>query len=142
MKRFPLFRSLTLLMLPALLAAGILMALGSGRPAIQVSEPSPFTSAGYLGITYLDLSRPLATDPKLVGTRGALITAVAPGSPAEQFGFLPGDLIVSLDDQPVGETCPLLQSLLARRAGDQVTVVIQRGDQNMTLPVVLSQRVR
>jgi serine protease DegQ len=142
MKRFPLFRSLILLMLLALLAPGLLLALGSGRPAIQVSEPSPFISAGYLGITYLDLSGPIATDPKLAGTRGALITAVAPGSPAEQVGLLPGDLIVSMDDQPVGETCPLLQSLLARRAGDQVTVVVQRGDQNMTLPVVLSQRVR
>jgi serine protease Do len=142
MKRFQAFRILLLSMVLAVVAAGLLMALGSGRPAIQVSEPSPFTSAGYLGITYLDLSTPIATDPKLAGTRGALITAVAPGSPAEQSGFLPGDFIVSLDDQPVGETCPLLQSLLARRAGDQVTVVIQRGDQNMTLPVVLSQRVR
>jgi serine protease DegQ len=140
MKRLPIFRGLTLVTLPALLAAGLLLALGPGRPAIQVIQPSPFTAAGYLGITYLDISRPTGTDPALPGTRGALITAVAQGSPAEQVGLLPGDLIVSMDDQPVGETCPLLQSLLARRAGDQVTVVIQRGDQSLTLPVVLSQR--
>jgi S1-C subfamily serine protease len=141
MKRFLSFGSLMLLVLVGVLAGGLLVVLQSGNTTVRAGPPSPVPSAGYLGITYMDVSMHMAAYLNLPGAQGALITAVAPGSPAEQVGLRPGDVIVSMDNQPVGENCPLLQTLLARRAGDQITVAIQRGEQYLTLPVVLSQRM-
>lgn len=142
MKRPSIFRGLTLLVIAGVLAACVLLALQSGRPTVRADAASPFSTAGYLGITFLEVSLRTAANLRLPGTQGALITAVAPGSPAERTGLQPGDVILSMDGQPVGDTCPLLQTLLSRRAGDQITVAIQRGEQLLTLPVVLSQRTR
>lgn len=140
MKRILSFRGLPWLALVGVLAASLLLALQSGRSTVRADAASPFSTAGYLGITYLDVSVNTSAYLRLPGTPGALITAVAPGSPAEQTGLLPGDVIVSMDGQQVGDSCPLLQTLLSRRAGDQITVAIQRGEQYLTLPVVLGQR--
>lgn len=129
-----------LLVLVVALAGGLLAVLQPVRPAVQAGAETPATSPGYLGITYMNVSIHMAAYLSMPGAQGALITAVAPGSPADQAGLRPGDLIVSMDDQLVWESCPLLQSLLARRVGELITVTIRRGDQYLTLPVVLSQR--
>lgn len=122
-------------------ATSLLLTLQSGKTTVRSASASTVSSAGYLGITFMDVSLRSAAYFNLPATQGALITAVAPGSPAERTGLQPGDVIVSMDGLIVGDTCPLLQSLLYRRAGEEVVVVIQRGGQYLTLPVVLSQRV-
>ncbi len=140
MKRFLSFRNCIVLAL--LMAVGGLLAvlLWSGRATMPTNRVALADSPGYLGITYVDVTYHMAMSRNMPCFDGALITAVAPRSPAEAAGLLPGDVIVSLDDQSVGVSCPLLQSLLARKAGEQVTLTIQRHDQLVAIPVTLSRR--
>jgi len=91
-----------------------------------------------MGITYVNVTMPMVRMYGLPCDDGALITAIAPGSPAAQAGLRQGDIIIGLDNQPVGRCCPLVQSLLNRQAGEQVIVTVRRQDQVLTIPVTLA----
>jgi serine protease Do len=56
---------------------------------------------GYLGVGIQDVDDPLARSLGLPGTKGALITEVQAGSPAEKAGLKVKDFVVSLDGKPV-----------------------------------------
>jgi putative serine protease PepD len=71
---------------------------------------------------------------------GALVQAVTPGGPAAEAGLQPGDLIVELDGKAVRSPSNLGQSVLTRKPGDTVEVVVQRDGNRRTLRVTLGQR--
>jgi putative serine protease PepD len=70
---------------------------------------------------------------------GALVRAVT-GAPAQRAGLRPGDLIVSFDGRTIASPSDLGQSVLARKPGDTVEVVVQRDGSRETLEVTLGVR--
>lgn len=54
------------------------------------------------------------------------IGQVMPGSPASAAGLRKGDLILSMDGQPVGEVPEMLRRLSDRAAGESITLTIKR----------------
>ncbi len=50
-----------------------------------------------------------------------------------------GDLIVSIDDEPIGDQQDLANAMNKHRAGDRVFVTIYRGRRKMNVPVVLGE---
>jgi S1-C subfamily serine protease len=70
---------------------------------------------GYLGIQVT------ATDPA-TNNGGAQITGTTPNSPAAAAGLEPGDIVTTLDGQPVASADGLTQSLASSKPGQQVTV--------------------
>jgi len=58
---------------------------------------------GWLGIEAQDLTADLAESLNLDSTRGVLISGVLRGGPADTAGILPGDVVLSINDQPVNE---------------------------------------
>jgi serine protease Do len=73
---------------------------------------------------------------------GFRVTQVFPGYPAARAGVQPGDIILSFDRQPV-RTFPVLGRLLgAKRPGERVELELMRGDQTMTVRVMLGRSRR
>lgn len=60
-------------------------------------------------------------------TTRAYVADIAESSPAEGAGWLPGDSIYAVDGERI-ESSAQLQSALGGRAGDEVSVTLQRGD--------------
>jgi len=58
---------------------------------------------GWLGIEAQDLTADLAESLNLDTTRGVLISGVLRGGPADTAGIQPGDVVLSINDQPVNE---------------------------------------
>ena len=73
----------------------------------------------------LAASLPLAADHHIAP--GVLVTAVDPGGPAAAAGLQDGDLIVSIDGQPVAQIGDLTGAL-ADAEHAEVTLTIKRGD--------------
>lgn len=69
---------------------------------------------------------------------GFAVSEPKPGSPAETAGMLPGDVLISVDDHRVRSLDDVRSALTLTRPGQTVVVELNRGDQTLELPVVLS----
>jgi serine protease Do len=96
--------------------------------SIVAGEP---IEAGYLGVT--------GTEPQ-TGRSGALITGVVAGSAADAAGLEVGDLVVAVDEIPIGSIEDLAAAVQAREPGTAVQLAIVRGGQSMEVTVVLDTR--
>lgn len=66
----------------------------------------------------------------------AIIGAITPGGAAEQAGLKSGDEVLSLDGQPVTDFASLVK-LVTPRMNREVPVVVQRGDQRLSLSMTI-----
>ena len=63
--------------------------------------------------------------------------AVLPDGPAAKAGVQPGDVIVEMDGQRITSHDQLIVRIRAKAVGDQVTLTVQRGDQEEELTMTL-----
>jgi len=70
------------------------------------------------------LAERIGVDPK---TKGAVITSVRDGSPAQEAGLQQGDVIVEVDRKPVASADDAVKTLGADRAGGHL-LRVRRGD--------------
>lgn len=84
----------------------------------------------------------LGSIPDMAGgdTPGLRLTGVRAGSPAELAGLKAGDVIVEFAGQPVKDLFEYSNALYAHKPGDEVSVVVLRGGQRVTLQVKLGKR--
>jgi Do/DeqQ family serine protease len=85
---------------------------------------------GTFGVSMQDLTPDLARALELApDTRGAVVTAVEPDSPAARGGLRAGDLIVGLNEHPIKNATDLNTQLALLRVGERVALqVIRDGD--------------
>jgi C-terminal processing protease CtpA/Prc len=76
----------------------------------------------------------MVLDPRGIERRS--IDAVLAGSPAEQAGVQPGDVLVSVDGEPVAAMGPDRLRRALRRDGAEVTLTLERGS------TILEMRLR
>jgi len=95
---------------------------------------------GYLGIS-AQPARVTETQRSAVERDDALlITSVKEGTPAAEGGLLVGDLVVSLDGQPVTSPDELLDLLVGDRVGKTVGVRVVRGSVPIDVTVTVAER--
>lgn len=101
-----------------------------------VDAPPPVPSVAGTG------ERPyLGTIPDMTDEPGGVrLTGVHAGSPAEGAGLREGDILVALGEMPIANLQDFQNALVAHRPGDRVEVRFRRGDQTMTVSVVLGRR--
>ncbi len=73
------------------------------------------------------------------GEDGVLIVEVVPNGPAAGGGLQEGDIIIAADGQPVRTEQDLRRFLNSKRAGDNVTFTVQRGNSQGQAAVTLGQ---
>ena len=94
---------------------------------------------GYLGI----LSQPVRLPDGQTGLTqrgGLLVVGVEDGSPAGNGGLIVGDILATLDGQPVEDTDDLLTLLTGDRVGRSVPAGVVRGGELTTLDVSVGER--
>lgn len=104
----------------------------------QLIEKGTVTRA-WLGIYIKDITPDLAEYFGVGPGEGVLVNDVVKGSPAE--GTLRrGDVVLSVDGQPVHTTDELQQAIMFRQVGETVTLEIVRQGQQMAVKVKLGER--
>jgi len=81
---------------------------------------------GRIGVAIQDLTPELAEGFGLTGHSGALITAVEPGSPAEQGGLRRGDLVVALNGEAIRNAANLRTRVGLLRIGQSLRLTVIR----------------
>lgn len=101
---------------------------------------SPFGAAYGVGLT--GISNPAGAEPfPIVGVviqgDGVTLGEVTPGGPADLAGIEPGDVVLGYDGQR-WQSAPDIIGLLAGYApGDTLNLLIQRGEQELEIPILL-----
>jgi putative serine protease PepD len=86
---------------------------------------------GFLGVNLADRND---------GGSGALVAEVTGGSPAADAGLEVGDIVVAVDDQPINGSEGLVGVVRDHSPGDQVSIVVVRGGDEVTLTATLTDR--
>jgi serine protease Do len=88
---------------------------------------------GWLGVAVQELTNSLAKSLNSKGTKGALVTGVTKGGPAEKAGIKKGDVIVSFDGIPIEGGNDFRNRLAASRVGRTVEIVLLRKGEMLTI---------
>jgi serine protease Do len=94
---------------------------------------------GQLGLTVQGVTSDIAESLGLQGVKGALVSSVAKGSPAERAGVERGDVIVSLDGQAVDDGNTLRNRIASTKPGATVALGLRRDGQDKTVRVTLGE---
>ena len=82
----------------------------------------------YLGIMLQDIDRTLAESYHLSKPEGALVTQVAPNSPAAKAGFKSGDVILKYNGSAISRTSDLLNYLNRTTPNQNIQLQVLRDD--------------
>jgi len=94
---------------------------------------------GYLGVKIQPITSDIAKQSKLSQPVGALIAEVTPGSPGEQAGLKPGDIVTELDGKKVTDSRQLQLMIAEKPPGSRVSMKIVRDGKEQTLTVQLGE---
>ncbi|MDX1593195.1 MAG: Do family serine endopeptidase, partial [Gammaproteobacteria bacterium] len=96
---------------------------------------------GHLGVVLQDLTPRLAEAFGIETTRGAVVSEVADGSPAQRAGLRPGDVIVTVDGVPLRGVAQLRNIVGLRRIGETVELGILRDGRPLALTLEIAEPV-
>jgi membrane-associated protease RseP (regulator of RpoE activity) len=88
-----------------------------------------------IGVTLADVQPADVTRHKLSGQRGAIVTDVSVGMPAEKAGIKNGDVIVEFDSEAVRSVSQLTRMIRETPAGRAVKVAVVRDGKRMDFTV-------
>jgi serine protease Do len=91
-------------------------------------EESPGQTGQKLGLSLQDLTPDLADQLGYKGKNGVVIASVVPGSPAEDSGLQPGDLIMEVNRSPVRTVKDFNLAVRGLRSGDVIALLVARGE--------------
>jgi len=92
----------------------------------------------WLGAKLQTVTPDIADSLSLKRPAGALIASVVPGGPAAQAGLKPGDLIVSVDGQPVDDPNAFDYRFATKPVGGSARLSVLRMGRDMNVTVTLS----
>ncbi len=95
---------------------------------------------GYLGVYSQPVRLPKVNETGLNQDGGLLVVGVGEDTPALRSGIMVGDIIATLDGQPVETTDDLLSVLGSGMAGQGVAVQLMRGGELTKLEVTVGER--
>jgi len=97
------------------------------------------TKRGWLGVRIQYVSKEIAEVEKLDKPKGALVASVADGSPSDDAGIKPGDIILEFDEKPINEMSELPKIVAATDVGKKVKVKIWRNQRELEKNIILGR---
>jgi S1-C subfamily serine protease len=118
---------------------GFAIAIDEALPVIDRISDAPPTTQAWLGIAFSSVdSESAAVQLGLdSSTRGAAVTVVYPGGPADKADMAVGDVIIAADDVPIRNANGLAKVIAQRKVGDELDLELidSRGPRLVTVEV-------
>ena len=95
---------------------------------------------GWLGISLQALDGELARALGVGVSQGAVVREVGANTPAAKGGLKPGDVITKIDKDSVETHDDVIRRIGLHRAGDKVSLTVERDGKNRTLHITLGAR--
>ena len=95
---------------------------------------------GWIGVETQDITKELAESFGLQRSTGAIIAGVVRGGPADKAGIKPGDILLTVDGKPVGDTTEMLNLIAQLPPGEKAKMTVLRKSREAALDVVVGKR--
>ncbi len=124
----------------ASLGIGFAIPASTAKQVLEQIMQSGQVTRGWIGVGVQDMTRELSTSFKLPEIRGALITEVFRGTPADKAGIKLGDILIAVEGTPVTDSSSMLNLVAALNPGKQATFKVVRSQQETDVKVVVGRR--
>jgi len=93
----------------------------------------------WLGISGLTVTREAASYYGLPIGRGVLVARVIPGSPADNAGIVPGDIVLQFSGRTINSIEELVKEIQKKKTGEKVEILILRDTRRWIVEAVLEK---
>lgn len=116
---------------------GFAIPINTARPIISALMEKGRVVRPWIGIQIVEKEE--AAQQGINFDHGILIWRVVPGSPAAMAGLKDLDVLVKFNGQAINSFADLRRAMEKSKVGDQVTLVVQRGQREVTVTVTLGE---
>lgn len=92
-----------------------------------------------IGVTIQPVTSDLASSMGLAQVRGALVSSVQAGSPAERAGLRRGDVILAFNGSPVTDSNSLRNQVARAQPGSEATLTFSRDNREQQVRITLGE---
>jgi len=110
------------------------------KKIIAQLKESKKVQRGWIGVTIQDVDEKSAKALGLDKARGALVSSVLEGQPAEKAGVQTGDVIVEINGKPVDDANDLLRKIAALTPGEKTVLTLWRKGKTLPANLTLGER--
>jgi Do/DeqQ family serine protease len=119
---------------------GFAIPINNAKRSIDELIKSGNVNDGWLGVSLLDADKDTLLALGLEGKRGALVSQVFLGSPADKAGIRPGDFVTHVDNREVRGSTPLTQIVGDIRPGERAAFTVVRDGSSRDFEVRIETR--
>jgi serine protease DegQ len=124
----------------ASLGIGFAIPASTAKQVLEQIMQNGQVTRGWIGVGVQDMTRELSESFKLPEIRGALITEVFRGTPADKAGLKLGDILVAVEGRPVTDSTSMLNLVAALSPGKEATLKVVRSQHDQDIKVVIGRR--
>lgn len=121
---------------------GFAIPVATARDVMAAILRDGAVTRGWIGVEPQELTAGLAQYFGVSTTHGIIVAGVLQGSPADDAGIRPGDIITRVAETPIQSVSGLLTAIAALKPGDVTPIEILRADGVHTVTVVPARRPR
>ncbi|GHU48875.1 hypothetical protein AGMMS50289_25850 [Betaproteobacteria bacterium] len=122
------------------LGIGFAIPVSSARKIMEQIIQNGVVIRGWIGVEAQEITQELAESFGLPDTNGALIAGVVRGSPADQAGIKPGDVLLAVGKNDIRDPQAMLDVIAALKPGDEAAFRLRRAKSVNELKVKIGQR--
>ncbi|NOZ60583.1 MAG: Do family serine endopeptidase [Calditrichaeota bacterium] len=119
---------------------GFAIPVNMAKHIMNILIKKGYVVRGYLGVIIQPVDEDMAEAFGLKSGKGALISSVQKGTPAEKAGLKERDIVVAIDGHPVKDNTELQLKVADYEPGTTVKLKVFRDGKYLTVPVKLGQR--
>lgn len=124
----------------ASLGIGFAIPVSTAKSVMEQIIKTGGVQRGWIGVGVQDMTREIAESFKMPAVRGALITEVFRGTPADRGGMKVGDVLVAVDGKPVTDSATMLNLIAALVPGNPATLRVLREAKEIDLKISVGRR--
>ena len=122
------------------LGIGFAIPLSTARTVLESIITTGSVTRGWIGVEPQDVTPEIAESFGLQQKSGAIVAGVLQGGPADKAGIRPGDILVSVNGEDIGDTTKLLNVVAQIKPGATAKVHVVRKGKELNLNVVIGKR--
>jgi serine protease DegQ len=124
----------------ASLGIGFAIPVSTAKSVMEQIIQTGSVQRGWIGVGVQDMTREIAESFRIPGTRGALITEIFRGTPADRGGMKVGDVLIAVEGKPVTDSATMLNLIAALVPGSAATLRVKREAKEIDLKVTVGKR--